>query len=209
MLIQVDPSYEQFVVEEKGKPVIYTELDKALYGTLQAALLFWQDLSGYLIKELGFEPNPYDPCVVNKIIKGKQMTIGWHVDDLKMSHVSQAILEDVISKLELRYGKEAPLSITRGDIHEYLGMKIDFSEKGKVKFSMPEYIDRMIEDTPDELLKGPASTPAADHLFQVNPDAEKLDTSSAIIFHHLTAQLLYLGKRTRPDVFTAVSFLCT
>ena len=41
LLIQVDPSYEQFVVEEKGKPVIYTELDKALYGTLQAALLFW------------------------------------------------------------------------------------------------------------------------------------------------------------------------
>ena len=115
----------------------------------------------------------------------------------------------MISKLELRYGKEAPLSITRGYIHEYLGMKIDFSEKGKVKFSMPEYIDRMIEDTPDELLKGPASTPAANHLFQVNPDAKKLDTSSAIIFHHLIAQLLYLGKRTRPDVLTAVSFLCT
>ena len=50
LLIRVDLSYERFVVEEKGKPVIYTELDKALYGTLQAALLFWRDLSGFLTK---------------------------------------------------------------------------------------------------------------------------------------------------------------
>ena len=35
---------------------------------------------------LGFVSNPYDPCVINKIIDGKQMTIGWHVDDLKVSH---------------------------------------------------------------------------------------------------------------------------
>ena len=58
-------------MEEQEKPVIYTELDKALYGTLQAALLFWEDLSGFLIKELGFKPNPYDHCVVNKSIRGR------------------------------------------------------------------------------------------------------------------------------------------
>ena len=88
-------------------------------------------------------------------------------------------------------------------------MKIDYSQKGKVRFSMLDYIDRMLEGVPDELLKGPSSTPAPNHLFQVNPDAKKLDTSSAILYHHLTAQLLYLRKRTRPDLLTAVSFLCT
>ena len=29
------------------------------------------------------------------------------------------------------------------------------------------------------------------------------------MFHHLTAKLLYLSKRTRPDLLTAVAFLCT
>jgi len=29
------------------------------------------------------------------------------------------------------------------------------------------------------------------------------------LFHHFTAQLLYLGKRTRPDLLLAISFLCT
>ena len=30
--------------------------------------------------------NPYDPCVANKIINDSQMTVTWHVDDLKISH---------------------------------------------------------------------------------------------------------------------------
>jgi len=40
-----------------GKKVIYVQLLKALYGTLQAALLFWQNLSSFLIDNLGFVPN--------------------------------------------------------------------------------------------------------------------------------------------------------
>ena len=35
----------------------------------------------------GFIVNPYDPCVANKDVNGKQMTVLWHVDDLKVSHV--------------------------------------------------------------------------------------------------------------------------
>ena len=35
---------------------------------------------------MGFQPNPCDPCVVNKKIDGSQMTITWHVDGLKISH---------------------------------------------------------------------------------------------------------------------------
>eukprot|EP00980_Cylindrotheca_fusiformis_P030482 scaffold24891_cov259-Cylindrotheca_fusiformis.AAC.1 len=48
LLLRVDPSYRKFVTYEKGKMVIYTELDKALYGTLQAALLFWENLVEFL-----------------------------------------------------------------------------------------------------------------------------------------------------------------
>ena len=31
----------------------------------------------------GFESNPCNPCVVNKTVDGKQMTMVWHVNDLK------------------------------------------------------------------------------------------------------------------------------
>ena len=92
IMVRIDPQlYNKFVVEERGKKVIYVELKKALYGTLRAALLFWQRLTAQF-KEWGFEVNLYDWCVVNKIIAGKQCTIVWHVDDLKISHVDANVL---------------------------------------------------------------------------------------------------------------------
>ena len=123
----MDPSYSKFVTYKNGQRVIYIELDKAPYGTVQAALLFWKKLSGYLEKN-GFVANPYDMCVMNRMINGNQMTIRWHVDDLKISHVDISAIGHIITKLESEFGKEAPLSITHGKMHEYLGMTIDFSE---------------------------------------------------------------------------------
>ena len=82
LLIQVDPSYHKFLTCEGKTPVIYTQISKGLNGTQQSALLFWHKLQGFLVDQLGFTPNPYDQCVENKIIQGKQCTVGWHVDDI-------------------------------------------------------------------------------------------------------------------------------
>jgi hypothetical protein len=72
---KIDPGqYEKHTVYKRGKPVIYVILLKALYGTLQAALLFWENLSSQL-KEWGFKLNLYDFCVANKTINSKQCTI--------------------------------------------------------------------------------------------------------------------------------------
>ena len=68
LLIKVDVKYEQFLTYEHGQPVIYAELSKALYGTLQAALLFWQNLTNFLVKEHSFTVNPYDWYMANKTI---------------------------------------------------------------------------------------------------------------------------------------------
>ena len=88
MLLQIDEQmYSEYVVTERGEQVMYMELLKALYGTLHAARLFWQKLSKQLIDVWGFVPNKYDDCVVNKVINGSQMTVVWHMDDLKVSHV--------------------------------------------------------------------------------------------------------------------------
>ena len=68
VLLLVDNKYAAFVTHENGRRVLYVELQKALYGTLQASLLFWKELSNFLVKELAFEFNPYDKCVVNKVV---------------------------------------------------------------------------------------------------------------------------------------------
>jgi hypothetical protein len=43
-------------------------------------------------------------------------------------------------------------------------------------------------------LSGPSTTPAANHLFTVNPKSQALDVKNADLFHRMTAQLLYLSK---------------
>ena len=75
--------------------------------------------------QLGFTAKPYDQCVVNKTIQGKQCTMGWHVDDIMVSHVDKTVVEGIISQFNSEYGNEAPLTITWGKIHDCLGMKID------------------------------------------------------------------------------------
>ena len=87
--------------------MLYVKLRKALYGTLQAALLFWRLLLDTLI-EWGFRLNEYDKCGANKIINRKQCVIIWHVDDLKISHVEPKVVNNIIKKLEDKFGQKKP-----------------------------------------------------------------------------------------------------
>ena len=43
--------------------------------------------------------NPYDPSLWNKIVKGKQITIFFYVDEGKVSHKSARIVDEAISWL--------------------------------------------------------------------------------------------------------------
>ena len=74
---------------------------------------------------------------------------------------------------------------------------------------MQDYVDNILKEAPAELIKGACGSLAVHHLFEVNVDCKKLDARTAILYHHIVAQLLYLGKRTRPDLLLAISFLCT
>ena len=86
----------------KRVPTIYSEALKALYGTVDASKLFFEDMSNFLLDDLGFERNAYDWCVVNKIINGKQCTIVWHADALMISHEDLKVVTEVIEGLSKR-----------------------------------------------------------------------------------------------------------
>ena len=167
-LLEIDHElYSCYVTEEQGEKVMYMELLKALYGTLQAAWLFWEKLQAKLVKDWGFVPNRYDSCMVNKKVDGKQLTVAWHVDDLKVSHEEEKVLDEFIAMMEEEFGQETPLSVSRGLVQEYLGMTLDFSERGRVVVKMSNYVKNMLNDAP-ALMDGKAVTPAAAHLFKVN-----------------------------------------
>jgi hypothetical protein len=51
------------------------------------------------------------------MIHGKQCTVLWHVDDIKVSLKDTKVVNAVLELFEERYGKEALLTVTRGKKH--------------------------------------------------------------------------------------------
>ena len=128
---------------------------------LRAALLFYNILRSDL-ENMGFEVNPYDPCVANKMVNGHQMTVCWHVDDIKVSHKDKDSVTALTLKLASLYGPKT--TISRGKIHEYLGMDIDWLTKpGVMIISMIRYLQKIIDEFP-EAIKSTSPSPAGDHL---------------------------------------------
>jgi hypothetical protein len=125
------------------------------------------------------------------------------VDDLKISHVDSKVVYGIISQLEQEFGKEGPLSIHHGKVHDYLGMCLDFSYPGKLVVSMESNIKAMIEET------GTSVTPAATHLFNINITIPVyLNESDSDIFVHMVMQLLYLNDlmSARPCHFSVLDY---
>ena len=126
LIVQVAPNlYRKYVtVDKKGKAILYVKIQKALYRLLRSALLFYNKLVVDLESD-GFVLNPYDSCAANKIVDGKQMTVYWHVDNLKVLHcdpVQVTIFGEWLSK---KYG--VAVATHWGKVHDYLGMNFDFS----------------------------------------------------------------------------------
>ena len=53
------------------------------------------------------------------------------------------------------------------------------------------------------------TSPARGHLRDVDPDCAQLDSKKSESFHSIVATLLWIMKRARPALETAISFLCT
>ena len=182
---------------------------------MKASLLFYRKLRRDL-ESIDFKVNPYDPCVANKIVNGSQMTICFHVDDCKLSHMDSKCNDAMIDWLRDKYESifedgTGAMKVSRGKKHTYLGMDLDYTTPKRVRVSMFGYIDELLSAFEKEYpeCKGIKSTAAPRNLFIVNEDCKKLKEDKAVAFHNLTAKTLFSMKRARPDFCTSMSFLTT
>jgi len=200
MIINISPEAKEFV-DDKGRLTV--RLEKALYGCVQSARLWYNTLSGFL-ETVGFKKNETDKCVMNKMVNGKQLTVMIYVDDLLITCESQAAIQELAEQLRLEYGE---IKLQQERDMSYLGMHlISDTRNGKVNLSMKTYIENVLQEYPVEKS---VSTPANNNLFSSPAHDKKLDEDDRKKFHSVVAQLLYLAKRTRPEILLAVSFLCT
>ena len=154
---------------------------KAVYGTLLAAIIFYKKLSKRF-QDQGFICNDYDMCTFNKMMNGNQLMVQFHVDDLKASHPDLDVLWDFVNQLHKEFGKEHQLTENIGKLNDYLGITIDYSIKGKVVFTMVDYLKDIIVKYLDDLKKATSVFPANDSLFKLDKKSSQLDNKKAIYF---------------------------
>jgi hypothetical protein len=161
------------------------------------------------LKEHGFEVNPYDPCVANKIVNKKQHTVTWHVDDVKASHEDPKVNDEFHVWLEQKYGDEkiGQVKAVRGKRHDYLAMVLDYNIPGEVGIDMVAYVSDMVKDFPEDLKL--EKYPWNENLFKVDANDQALPKNKAETFHTFVAKGLFVCKRGRQDIQPAIAFLTT
>ena len=97
------------------------------------------------------------------------MTIIWYVDDLKVCHLSKEAVTAFAVKMSEIFGPKT--TISRGRVHQYLGMDMDWSQQGTLIVSMIKYLQKIIKAFP-EVIKSTSPSPAGDHLFKVREEAD-------------------------------------
>ena len=193
LLTEVDPNAKPYV-DEQGRVAV--KLKKALYGLVQSALKWYNKLRSVL-ENAGFKVNEQDACVFNKKINGEQLTLAIHVDDILATCRTKEGLDHILNVLKTEF-KE--VKANTGDEHSYLGMRIRKMNKG-IFVDMENYIKDVIKACN---VTGTAKTPHKANLFDEG-DYPLLGDSDREAYHSIVMKLLYLAKRTRPDILLDIS----
>ena len=144
-LVELEPlAYQSLVVMENGSKVIYLNILRAIYGMLEASLLWYRKFRGDLVK-IGFEFNPYDPCVANRIVNNKQHTVRFHVEDILSNHVDPKVNIKFGEWANKTYGKLKLVEIHQGKVQKFLGMTLDLSTKGEFHVLQEHHIKDIVE----------------------------------------------------------------
>ena len=81
----------------------------------------------------------------------KKLPLLFHTGDVMMAHSLSPIVTNQIKFLDKDYGQKEPLTLTRGKVHEYLGMTVDFRNQGSALFNQFDAIKKFWNILPDYL----------------------------------------------------------
>ena len=184
IMCKVNPEHEKNIVYENGQKVLYMEILQAIYGCIESALR-WYELYSETLEKEGFVINPYDRCVANKVINGKQCTIVWYVDDNKVSHVDPSVVTEVIDLMKSHFGD---LTVTRGKKHRFLGMNIEINEDKNIEIEMKDQLLEavsMFKQADGSEVDEIVNTPARPRLRDVNSECTQLCSAKQEAFHSI------------------------
>ena len=204
LLKKIDPDtdYDSYMDADGSVTVV---LDKALYGCVESARLWYEHLSGVL-SSLGYIKSSYDDCLFNKfddfgVIISSSI---FHVDDGLIIADTEEILDTFLTGFMSAFDNN--VKVHRGRIHNFLGMHLDFTDSNICKVHMQQYIADVLSTW--NIVKA-RNVPAKSDLFSILTDSPVLSVDQSKLLHRGIAQLLYLATHVRPDILCPTIFLTT
>ena len=196
ILMRVAPSFVVFVCPDGS---IYCDLDGALYGTVEAARLWFDHITATL-KRLGFKPLQMEPCV---FVRGSEETwtiVTLYVDDGKAFCQSVSVLRQLGRDLSAAYTATFDINLRS----QYLGMIFDFTVPGECCIHTP----KLIEDVLLQLnVRGGSKYPHDANLYVIDVNSLSLDVKRGKVFYSVVYKLYYCAIRTEVRIQVAVHFL--
>ena len=108
-----------------------------------------------------------------------------HLDENKISQMIKDIVMDVIQLLEINFGE---MSVTTGDFHVFLGMKITCLDNRTFSINMIPHLEETIEEFNEEMIE--ASTPARVGLLFIDETKSQVEERRRHLFYRLVHRLI-------------------
>ena len=90
------------------------------------------------------------------------------MDDLLSLHRDPEVNLEFACWAQKKYEDLKPVKVKRGKIHDFLGMRLDFSVPGECHISQENHIGKLVSEWPKKIKSDDKiHTPAANNLFEV------------------------------------------
>ena len=142
------------------------------------------------------------------MVNGKQNTVAYHFDDLESSHLDPDFNDDFHKWLEKTYGSNyiGHVEARRGKVQNYVVMTLDYTEEGKLKIDMRNYLGAMVYGFPHKLSDN-VKCPWTENMFKVYEEENKLGDKKRTIFHSFVLKEMFSTKLRRAGVQPGIPFL--
>ena len=189
IFVTLCPEYKA-KVEADG--TIIVEILKGLYGLVESGYTWYNHLTTYLTS-IGFTACRFDKCVFKK----GYVNLVIYVDDFLLTGPKKDIHE-TLDKIEEKFGD---CKRKAGPNFSFIVMQFEIKNDG---VSVNIDLKNLLQNT-----VGSVETPCENNALVVSENAEKLTAENKEKVHSVVAKLLYIAKRTRPEILFIVNFLCT
>ena len=192
-----------------------------LYGTLQGAKCWNDEISGFLKKKLGLSPSIADPSVYIKKAKDSNkpvLIVACYVDDLIVSAAKKEVAKNALDIIAARYKLSSS-----GELAQILGIRALRDAANRTILLSQEQLINEIADDMGATAAPPTAAPGGSHKsigreMRFHLMAGSVDTRSALglsdsamkdRYRTVVGKALFVSGATRPDIAAVVSMFAS